>query len=96
MTLTEVIQKVQLVEGNFSPSEASDIISSLIDVKVNFHKLQRLSWREGNENCNTRYPDGRIAELENERKVAKEFLQSARSERCSVKITGTLEISFED
>ena len=96
MLLTEVTQKIQLVEGEFTASEASDIISSLIDEKINFHKLQRLSLCEGNQNANCSYPNGRIKELINEKKIAKEFLKEARREGKRVRIDGILNISFED
>ena len=36
-------QEVQLVEGLFTPSEANHIVNVLIEQKVNFHKLQRIS-----------------------------------------------------
>ena len=93
--MTEVIQKVQLVEGKFSPSEASDIISSLIAEKINFHKLQRLGRSEGNINADCEYPNNRIEELEQERMIAKEFIKIARLEGKSLTINGTLEISFD-
>ena len=94
--MTEVIQKVQLVEGTFSPSEASDIITALIGEKINFHKLQRLSLTEGSSLANCSYADGRIKELLEEKKIAKEFLKLARNEKMNVKINGTLEISFDE
>jgi len=93
--MTEVIQKVQLVEGKFSPSEASDIISSLIAEKINFHKLQRLGRSEGNINADCEYPNNRIEELEEERMIAKEFIKIARLEGKTLRINGTLEISFD-
>lgn len=96
MLLTEVTQKIQLVEGEFTASEASDIVSSLIDEKINFHKLQRLSLCEGNQNANCSYPNARIKELINEKKIAKEFLKEARREGKKVRIDGILNISFED
>ena len=34
--------KVQLVKGEFTSSEAYDVILSLIDEKINFHKIQIL------------------------------------------------------
>ena len=96
MTVTEVIQKVQLVEGTFTPSEASDIISALIGEKINFHKLQRLSLTEGSDTANCTYPNNRIEELLKEKKIAKEFLALARNEKINVRINGTLEISFDE
>ncbi len=92
--MTEVKQKIQLVEGKFTPSEAADVVSSLIEEKINFHKLQRLSLSEGHQATNTEYPDGRIAELYNEKKIAKEFINNAREEGYKIKINGTLEITF--
>lgn len=93
--MTEVIQKVQLVEGTFTPSEASDVISSLIQEKINFHKLQRLSKCEGNENANCEYPDNRVKELEDEKLIAKEFIKIARKEGSNLRINGVIEISFD-
>lgn len=95
-TLVKTDQKIQLVEGTFSPSEALDIITSLLNEKINFHKLQRLSWYEGDSNANTKFPDTRIAELENEKAIAKTFINSIRSEGKRLKINGILNITLED
>ena len=68
--LTEIettTQKIQLVKGEFTPSEASHIIMNLIDEKINFHKLQRLQMWEGNHKSKTDQLDGRIEELEKEK-----------------------------
>ena len=89
-------QNIQLVDGEFTPSEASDVIMSLIDQKINFHKLPRLALCEGFYGADTEYPDGRIYELENERSIAKEFISSVRYQGKKLKINGILEISLED
>jgi len=89
-------QKIQLVDGSFSASEASDVILALLDEKINFHKLQRISWCEGSADADTKYPDGRIQELENEKRIAKEFISSIRSEGKRLRINGILEISLEE
>jgi len=34
-------QKINLVDGNFTVSEASDVVLTLLNEKINFHKLQR-------------------------------------------------------
>lgn len=91
---TKTNQKVQLVEGNFSPSEASFIVNQLINEKINFHKLQRLSQCEGNETSNTDYADQRIAELENEKLVAKKHIDEARANGYDVFIDGVIDIKF--
>ena len=89
----KVSQKIQLVEGEFTPSEASHIIVNLINEKINFHKIQRLQMWEGNHKCKTDSLDGRIKELEKEKLIAKEFINSIRGLGQNLKINGTLEIS---
>jgi hypothetical protein len=92
--MTETKQKIQLVEGKFTPSEASDVVTSLIEEKINFHKLQRLSLCEGHQEADTAYPDGRIGELYNEKRIAREYIAEARRLGYRLKIDGILEISF--
>ncbi|MEM7484745.1 MAG: hypothetical protein AAF348_06010 [Bacteroidota bacterium] len=95
-TTIETKQKIQLVDGSFTPSEACDVITALIDEKINFHKLQRISWCEGDSAANTKYPDERILELEKEKVIAKEFINSLRNEGKRLRIDGILKISLEE
>ena len=95
-SLLKTKQNIQLVEGSFTPSEALDVIVSLLDQKINFHKLQRLSLCEGYCDADTLYPDGRIKELQDEENVARDFISKMRKEGRNLKINGVLEISIED
>ena len=95
-TIVKTKQKIQLVDGTFSPSEASDVILALLDEKINFHKLQRISWCEGSDKADTEYPDGRIKELQEEKRIAKEFIASVRSEGKRLRIDGILNITLEE
>ena len=95
MITNEVIQKIQLVEGQFTPSEAYDVLNDLIDVKINFHKLQRLGLCERNENADVIYPNDRIAELNEEKKIAKDFINMARAQGYKLRINGILELEWE-
>ena len=95
-TKTQVTQKINLVEGSFSASEVLDVISSLIDEKINFHKLQRLSWCEGDSGANTAFPDGRIAELQNEKLIARAFINSLREEGKRFRMEGVVRITMEE
>lgn len=91
--IEKVTQKIQLVKGEFTPSEASHIIMNLIDEKINFHKLQRLQMWEGNHKSKTDQLDGRIQELEKEKEIAKKFINSIRGLGQNLSINGVLEIS---
>ncbi|WP_343488110.1 hypothetical protein [Allomuricauda sp. d1] len=95
-TKTKTTQKINLVDGTFTPSEALDVINSLLDVKINFHKLQRISWCEGDRDANTGYPDGRIVELIDEKGIARDFINGLRNEGKRLRIDGALNISVEE
>lgn len=87
-------KKIQLVKGEFTPSEAYDVIMSLIDEKINFHKLQRLQLWEGNHLGTTDPLDNRIKELMEEKQMTKEFLARTRGSGKSYVINGVLEINL--
>lgn len=92
----KIKQKIQLVKGNFTPSDASFVIMSLIDEKINFHKIQRLQKWEGNHHANTNELDDRITELEKEKEIAREFIAKTRKLKGNLKINGILEITVAD
>lgn len=92
--MVNTLTKVQLVDGVFSPSEASDVLVGLIEKKINFHKIHRLSICEGNELSNTNYDDSRINELYEELAKAKELIKQARLEGYQLKVNGILEFEF--
>jgi hypothetical protein len=89
-------QNVQLVKGEFTPSEAFDIINSLVDEKINFHKLQRLQLWEGNHNYKTDQIDARINELNSEKEIVLKYINSKRNLGLKLKINGTIEITVAE
>ena len=89
-------KKIQLVKGEFTSPEANDIIMSLIDEKINFHKLQRLQLWEGNHICKTDLLDGRIKELLKEKLNTKEFLVDTKEIGRKYVINGILEIKVSE
>jgi len=93
---SEIKQKVQLVKGEFTPSEASDIFNALIDEKINFHKLKRLQLWEGDHRCETGLLDSRIKELQQERQLAKKFLADTIAQGRNIRINGILEFTLAD
>ena len=95
LTKSEKIkQKFQLVKGDFTPSEASDVIMSLIDEKINFHQKQRLQNWEQNHKSNSDEIDERINQLEKEKEAVKDFIADARNQKSNLNINGILEITI--
>ncbi|WP_339926393.1 hypothetical protein [uncultured Cyclobacterium sp.] len=91
--LAKTTQKIQLVKGEFTASEATHVLMGLIDEKINFHKIQRLQIWEGNHGSKTAHLDVRIQELEMEKKKAQEFINISRGLGQKLSINGVLEIS---
>ncbi|MFD2100509.1 hypothetical protein [Flagellimonas iocasae] len=89
-------RKIQLVDGIFTPTEASDVITALINEKINFHKIQRLKIWEGNHLSETNLLDGRIGELEQEKLIARNIIDQARAKGKNIVIDGVLEIKYVD
>ncbi len=92
-TATTTDQKINLIDGVFTATEAGDILHAMLDKKINFHKLQRLSRTEGNMDDACEYDNGRIIELIDEKGKLKDFLSSIRSEGCKLEINSTINIT---
>ena len=93
---TKTTQKINLIDGVFTASEASDIINSVLNVKINFHKIHRLSITEGVEKDECIFDSGRIAELTNEQQIAKDFFAQVRLEGKKLKMRSVIQIELED
>ena len=93
-TLTPVLQKFRLIDGTFTAQEAQDLINALLNEKINFHKLQRLSASEGDMSADTRFPDDRIKELEAEKRHARSFINVKETSGKRFRINGTIELEL--
>lgn len=89
-------KQLKLIEGKFNKREALDVINNVIDVKINFHKLHRLSIREGNEKNDCVYDNSRIFDLLEDKERIKLFLLSLEDSGCNIKISSTIHITVED
>jgi hypothetical protein len=88
-------QEINLIEGNFTPTEASDILIALIDHKINFHKLERMSVYALQPDGDITESSGRIHELECDKGITKDFISIARREGKKLKISGTIQLTIE-
>jgi hypothetical protein len=89
-------QTLKLIEGTFTKGEALNIINNVVDVKINFHKIQRLSKTEGNINDECVYDNSRITELMADKKETKAFLRALESKGQNIKISSTVTITLEE
>lgn len=89
-------QTFKLIDGNFTKREALNIVDSVINAKINFHKVHRLSIQEGNEKDLCKYDNLRINELITDKKDTKAFLRNLESKGYNIKISGNVTISIEE
>tara|TARA_Y100000034_G_scaffold125539_1_gene175341 strand:+ start:167856 stop:168179 length:324 start_codon:yes stop_codon:yes gene_type:complete len=87
--------EVKLIEGRFNKREALNILNDVMDVKINFHKLQRLAKTEGNINDECMFDNSRILELISDKNKTKEFLKAIESEGYNINISSTIHITVE-
>lgn len=95
-SLTIEDKKVKLVDGEFSPTQASDILNALIDQKINYHKIENLQHWEQDHNTDSKPYINRIKELEEEKKAIDHFISEIKKEGKKLSIDGILTIKLVD
>lgn len=85
-------QNYQILDGNFTPSEAGDVLLSMVKSNINFFKIQSLTFHE---TCsgNTAIPSEQINELQNIDSSLRTLLKEASAKGMQLKINGFIEIS---
>lgn len=87
---------VKLVDGDFTPVQAIDIISSLIQQKINFHKIENLQNWEKNHKADPEPFIKRINQLKEANETAKQFIIEMKKNGKRVQIEGNLSINIVD
>ena len=79
---------IVLVNNYFTLSEARDLIRDLIQTKINFHKLRRLSKTEGSSNADTTFDDLRIQYLQDQLTKLESISGEEVHIRCDIEVNG--------
>ncbi|MBT8285472.1 MAG: hypothetical protein HKO75_08855 [Flavobacteriaceae bacterium] len=93
---TETVKEkatLKLVEGTYTPSEAADILFSLIGDKIKFHNLQILSLQE-RFGIESTHSEQRIKELKAAKMQVKDLILQARDSGYTMQIEGDIKINF--
>lgn len=92
--MSNKVQNVRLVDGEFTPVQAIDIISSLINQKINFHKVENLQKWEKDHKTDSEPIKKRIHELKEANEAAKQFIIEMKKNGKKIKIEGNLSINI--
>ena len=89
------IEKLQLIEGDFSIDEAKEILTSMFNSKINFHKIQNWSSQEryGKDDATAQI---KIPALRNEIKKLEEIISEGKAQNKKLAINSEIIISLKD
>ncbi|MEL6811626.1 MAG: hypothetical protein AAFP76_09850 [Bacteroidota bacterium] len=89
-------QKINLIDGCFSASEAAGIVNSILEVKINFHLSQRLARTKGDVSDFCEFDNSRMTELLAEQISCKEFFRRVYLEKKKLRMNSVIHISIEE
>lgn len=85
------VQSYKLIEGQFSPSDATNILFALFNSKINFHQLESFRIQEKNYvNRESIRHEERVQELKEAYKYLKNIVNEASNEDMDLEIHGTI------
>jgi 2-hydroxy-3-keto-5-methylthiopentenyl-1-phosphate phosphatase len=87
------VNEHDLIKGNFSPEDASEIINHLFAKKINFHERRNFSdeIRLGEVDQNSKE---RIKELKQSKASLNEFLRDAKEQGKSLRIVSSISVEI--
>lgn len=85
---------ISLISGEYTPTEAKELLLKLVDSKINFHKLQSLSAyvHSGQPNIDSEL---RIKELKETREQITALIEKAVDNNSNIEIGSTIDIAFK-
>lgn len=85
-------QNFKLIEGEFKASDATNILHSIFDKKINFHQLESFRIQERNSG-NADYHTKRILVLQETYSLLKQYINGGSTEGYDFKIFCEVQIS---
>lgn len=85
----------KLINGTFTPSEASRILFDLISSKINYHTMENFSNQE-KFGKDAPHSERRIKALQKAHTSLKEIFESAAKKKLKLKIDGSVEITITE
>lgn len=86
-------QQFQLIDGTFTPAEASRVLLALVKSKVDYHSMEKFS-NEERFGQDPTHSEKRLRELKILNTAMEMFIASAASAKQNLRIDGRIEITF--
>jgi|GEM_PF-3085162 len=95
MKATEILQEVQFVDENLSPSEARDVVNKVINDQIKFYKLKNLSNWIKDDHCDQDCMLNKVEELKQTRQGFLTLINEAKSKGQGVKLSGNFHLALD-
>ena len=92
---TDLQESFKLIDGTYDPSEAADVLFSVLGDKIRFHNIQILSIQE-RFNGDTSHSEKRLHELKESKKQIADIILKARDNNYDIEIKGVIDISLKE
>lgn len=87
---------IKLIEGEFLKHQGLEIISTLIDQKINYHKIEGMQLWESNHYIDKAPINSRIEALQQEKEDLQHFVDQLKDKDVKLKINSVIEIEAID
>ncbi len=87
-------EKFELIQGNYTPSEAADVLLSLLNDKIKFHSLKMMNLK--GEDIDVSASEKRLEELKSFKRKVEKMVMAAHHNYMNVKINGKIELELVD
>jgi hypothetical protein len=88
-------KEIKLIDGVFSPSEANSLLISLIDNKINYHKIDDFSYHIRTDR-HPHHSKERVTELLETKAQLTSWMNLAKQQSGKLTIKGTISIEFDE
>jgi hypothetical protein len=88
-----VNDSITFINGHFSPAEAADVLLSLLNDKIKFHRVKSLNLRNEEQGLNMSSEE-RIEKLKEAKKIVERLVLKAHKEGMILSIKSAIEIEL--
>lgn len=88
-------KEIKLIDGVFTPNEASSLLVTMIDNKINFHKLDDFSYHI-REDRHPHHSQERVVELQEAKADLRAWLNNAKEQSSHLVVKGVITVELNE
>lgn len=88
----EQAQTFKLIEGQYTPAEAREVLLALVNSKINFNHMAAFGLEE--RGGKAEHHRKRVAELKDVRAMVSHLLERAQEQGCHIEVAGSFTINL--